>query len=204
MNVTEQMYHLPLLPGYSANSNIRSSVPAKSKSILSRLSEAEENGYQGQYFTSQPVKSSSLRDGYISSTSPVQTRKPFSSPAQTPASEVDEPAAESEVEPPTAESEVEPPTPYSDAAELQPVLPLNPTNAPDEDVAEVVFFDYGVIVFFGLEEGQERSILEDVENAGIMKRKIVDDDWEIEECHFAVSTTPNKKVRGSDLLDLVA
>jgi hypothetical protein len=26
-----------------------------------------------------------------------------------------------------------------------------------------------------------------VENAGIMKKKISEDDWEIEECHFAVS-----------------
>jgi len=37
-----------------------------------------------------------------------------------------------------------------------------------------------------LTEGQERDILEDIENAGIMKRKIHEDDWEVEECHFTV------------------
>jgi len=55
---------------------------------------------------------------------------------------------------------------------------------PEDDIAEVVFFEYGVLVFFGLEEHQEKDILEDIENAGILKRKIEEDDWEIEECHF--------------------
>jgi uncharacterized Rmd1/YagE family protein len=56
----------------------------------------------------------------------------------------------------------------------------------DEAVAEVVFFEYGVVVFFGLEEGHEIGILEDIGNAGILRRPIVEDDWEIEECHFTV------------------
>lgn len=42
------------------------------------------------------------------------------------------------------------------------------------------------MVFFGLTGNQERDILEDIENAGVMKRKIAEDDWEVEECHFAV------------------
>jgi len=62
-------------------------------------------------------------------------------------------------------------------------MPENPARD-EEDVAEVVFFEYGVVVFFGLEEQQEKSVLEDIENAGIMKQKIKEDDWEIEECHF--------------------
>ncbi|KAF9029201.1 hypothetical protein BDP27DRAFT_1436694 [Rhodocollybia butyracea] len=41
------------------------------------------------------------------------------------------------------------------------------------------------VVFFGLTESEEKSILEDVENAGIFRRKIIDEQWEIEECHFA-------------------
>lgn len=56
----------------------------------------------------------------------------------------------------------------------------------EDDVAEVVFFEYGVVVFFGLDEQQEKDILEDADNAGIMKRKLNESDWEIEECHFTV------------------
>ena len=60
-----------------------------------------------------------------------------------------------------------------------------PTN--DEDYAEAIFFAYGVVVFFGLTEQQERGILEDVASAGAMRKKFGEDDWEIEECHYAVS-----------------
>lgn len=188
-----QMYHLPLLPGYGPNSNIRSSVPAKStggRSILSRLSEAEENGYQGTYFTAEDIRSpSSLRDGYITSSSPVDTRKPIPMPPipATPASEITI-STVSEMEPPTPNSEVDVGAETDDAVPSSSRVP--PTSAkPDEAVAEVVFFEYGVVVFFGLDEGQERGILEDLENAGILKRKINEDDWEIEECHFAVSSS---------------
>ncbi|KAJ7035650.1 hypothetical protein C8F04DRAFT_1098024 [Mycena alexandri] len=173
------MYHLPLLPGYSSRSNIRSSVPAKTttgRSILSRLSEAEEDGYQGMYFpTAHSPKAHT--DGYISSSSPVFTRKQFapSSVPETPASEdvPQTPASEPEPGPLNAGND----TPASEGAPA-------PTIS-EEDVAEVVFFEYGVVVFFGLDEQQERSILEDIDNAGIMRQKIVEKDWEIEECHFA-------------------
>ncbi|EEB87190.1 hypothetical protein MPER_15561, partial [Moniliophthora perniciosa FA553] len=60
----------------------------------------------------------------------------------------------------------------------------DPPHLPDDGNAEVVFFEYGVVVCFGLTEDQEKSILEDVDNAGVMKRKIPEGDWEIEECHF--------------------
>lgn len=146
------MYHLPLLPGYGPNSNIRSSVPAKSttgKSILSRLSEAEEDGYQGTYF---PAAHSPREhtDGYISTSSPVFTRKPLPfSPSsyvpETPASEVpqtpaSEPAPSIAFENDTPASEG-PPTAFSE--EPPQPMPENPARD-EEDVAEVVFFEYGV------------------------------------------------------------
>jgi uncharacterized Rmd1/YagE family protein len=59
----------------------------------------------------------------------------------------------------------------------------------EDRIAEVVFFAYGVAVFFGLEEGQERAIVEDISNASILKRPMKEDDWEIEECHFAHDPT---------------
>src|SRR5690606_7757468 len=40
--------------------------------------------------------------------------------------------------------------------------------------------------FFGLDERGERDILDDLEQAGAYRRLMKEDDWEIEECHFAV------------------
>lgn len=65
--------------------------------------------------------------------------------------------------------------------------PQRQSENSDDHMAEVVFFSYGVAVFFGLEEAQERDILDDLESAGVWIRKREEDDWEIEECHFAVS-----------------
>ena len=156
------MYHLPLLPGYGPGSNIRSSVPLQTpgrKSHLSRLSEAEENGYQDTYFASPAPRSrSSVRDGYMSAGSPVATRRSLAVPEESEADAEDE--------------------------EDRPASP--PKRKEDSDVAEVVFFEYGVAVFFGLGEEQEKGILEDLDNAGILKRAIKEDDWEVEECHFVV------------------
>lgn len=205
------MYHLPLLPGYGPNANIRSSVPAsvtKGASYLTALSEAEEEGYQGSYFT-QPIHRSSgdMRDGYISSTSPVLTRSTpvaaISTPSMSGSSNfAPDPPAEgpssrllSDIEPWTdSEFQPEPATRWGTRQKdiiptvTPPPLPDPPTSTKpaEDDIVEVVFFEYGVAVFFGLTEGQERDILEDIENAGIMKRRINEDDWEVEECHFTV------------------
>lgn len=62
----------------------------------------------------------------------------------------------------------------------------NDDDSGSYDVAEVIIFTYGVVVFFGLAEFQERAILEDLENAGMCSRPIPEDDFEIEECHFEV------------------
>jgi uncharacterized Rmd1/YagE family protein len=180
------MYHLPLLPGYGPDTIIRSSVPGKpftGKSYLSRLSEAEENGYQGSYFNSPSP--GSPRDGYISS-SPINTRhsrppSPATSaePLNTYESDLSNPLLDREPQSPTTDTEV--------VVEIEAPSPMQPqTGIPDETVAEVVFFDYGVVVFFGLEERQERDILEDIEKAQVLKRHIAEDDWEIEEFHFTV------------------
>jgi len=193
------MYHLPLLPGYGPNANIRSSVPAP---VASYLTEAEEDGYQGTYFT-QPIPRSSVdtRDGYISM-SPFLTRNspavavppPSESGSSSFASDAKRPnplhLSDSE---PWTDTELQPKSANRWRTQQQDNLPPPPlpdpptsTKPAEDDIVEAVFFEYGVVVFFGLTEGQERDILEDVENAGIMKRKIHEDDWEVEECHFTV------------------
>lgn len=148
------MYHLPLLPGYDPNVNVRSSVPAKSpggKSILTRLSEAEENGYEGTYFSSRDASDTLSPDGFIPSSFPDDFRR-------------------------------------SDESNGEATGRPRRKSVTDERVAEVVFFAYGVVVFFGLQESQERSIIYDIQTAGVLTRKIEEDLWEIEECHYTVSS----------------
>lgn len=65
----------------------------------------------------------------------------------------------------------------------------DPETESEELIAEVVFFDYGVAVFYGFDEVQERNIIDDLANAGIFRRTIKEIDWEIEEFHFAVRST---------------
>ncbi|KAF9530287.1 hypothetical protein CPB83DRAFT_851313 [Crepidotus variabilis] len=288
------MYHHPLLPGYGPNTSIRSSAPPKKPkyggSKLGYLSEAEENGYQGSYFTAEPVRSpTAARDGYIS-TSPADTRRsgnvlsvvgddtgsargssrtlrrttlpqrheqPHEDGNVTGTETVSDLGFMSDPEPTTdvrytRVQDIEPNlmTPASDTAVLdlsrQPLeavgenslIPdtetqeLDPdpgaqtdpgvygrsdwhvkndmeTTTPDigknaaeavrntelpvlekegekdEGAGEVVFFEYGVVVFFGLSEGQEKDILEDINRAGVVRKSMDEDDWEIEECHFA-------------------
>jgi len=195
------MYHLPLLPGYGPNANIRSSMPAPVTQYLTALSEAEEDGYQGTYFT-QPIHRTPVdtRDGYISSMSPVRTHNSptvaVSPPSESGSSGSvsDAPAKRpspvhlSDSEPSDSEVQQEYANQWRTEQKPPPPLPHPPTftKPAEDDIVEVVFFEYGVVVFFGLTEGQERDILEDIENARIMKRKIHEDDWEIEECHFTV------------------
>ena len=191
------MYHLPLLPGYGPSANIRSSVPTVTttgKSFLAHLSEAEENGYQGTYFTSQASHSPvSPGEGYITSSSlhkratsspPIPDLLPdeglelYNQPL-TPASEILPVTTSTAVDvDPGAETDPGLYNTWKPVDDVQrPETPSPPRNS-DEDVAEVVFF--------GLEERHEKDILEDIANAGVVKRPIDEDDWEIDECHFAV------------------
>jgi hypothetical protein len=203
---------MPLLPGYSPETNVRSSVPVKlSKSYLSHLSEAEEDGYQGTYFGAvEGPTPMEIRDGYISS-SPAETRRVphTSSSVHTDTASV-ELAVESEPEFVSSETDNEEDRQTIRGTQPEPVYFSEPEALPERqvhwdipprpsrhrtkvhyeyegEVGEVIFFEYGVVVFFGLEERYERDILEDIERAGILKRPIGEKDWEIEACHFTVS-----------------
>lgn len=170
------MYLLPLLPGYGPNANIRSSVPVQTdegKSILAQLSEAEEMGYQGSYFTQ--TQDSSNDDGYMTSSSPNDIRQ-LTQPS--PSESMFSPTSFLSSSPETIRQKAPTPSPRVERQRQRTI--------PEQENAEAVFFEYGVVVFFGLTENQEKSILEDVENAGILRRKINEEHWEVEECHFAV------------------
>ncbi|PCH35243.1 DUF155-domain-containing protein [Wolfiporia cocos MD-104 SS10] len=169
------MYHLPLLPGYGPHSNIRSSAPPSSdtEGPSSWLSEAEEDGYQGTYFDSAPPVSGPVppSSGYIESSSPVLTAADIA--AHTPANPLTQADATMQVQERRKRKRK--------SAKAQSGL----NYMREEDYAEAIFFSYGVVVFFGLNEQQERSIVEDVEGAGAMRRKFGEADWEIEEFHYA-------------------
>lgn len=152
------MYHLPLLPGYDPNVNVRSSMPAKTPggtSFAAALSEAEENGYEGTYFPSEETEDSFTADGFIPSSSPEDSRLGSRSD--------------------------------NEGSRLGVPLQRQRSKSNTENrIAEVIFFAYGVVVFFGLQEAQERAIIDDINTAGILLRRFEEDMWEVEECHYTV------------------
>jgi uncharacterized Rmd1/YagE family protein len=182
------MYHLPLLPGYGPAVKVRSSVPAPSHTRrLSRMSQAEEDGYTGSYFISgrSPERGFS-HDGYIArsltSSPPIDRRM--------------RDLEENEVEGESRERGfvVDTPLVTQSPALAPPNASVSEPRTPvatGDDAAEIVFFAYGVAVFFGFEEMQERDILEDVHDAGAVKGPRPDSEWKIEECHYAVSRLPS-------------
>jgi uncharacterized Rmd1/YagE family protein len=180
------MYHLPLLPGYGPAAKVRSSVAAISHTRrLSHMSEVEEDGYTGSYFIpGRSPEHGFSHDGYIA-------RSPTSSP---PADRRMREPEESEVEGESREREPLVDTPVLvQSPAFEPPSANAPVNEPrtpvvtGDDAAEIVFFAYGVAVFFGFDEVQERDILEDIHGAGTVKGARVESEWEVEECHFAVS-----------------
>ncbi|RPD75559.1 DUF155-domain-containing protein [Lentinus tigrinus ALCF2SS1-7] len=183
------MYHLPLLPGYGPGSNIRSSAPTTTpgnEDPSSGLSEAEEDGYQGTYFTSVEPPTSPAIEGFIPSASPE---------TNTLAATVTSPSQETNTAVPLAAQQEHTLT----SEDMNPAITAPPrlagatrsrtrrrvTGVEPQNFAEAVFFDYGVVVFFGLREDQELSIIEDIQGAGVMARPIPHDDWEVEACHYA-------------------
>jgi uncharacterized Rmd1/YagE family protein len=197
LTLVAQMYHLPLLPGYGPGASVRSAVPARGpsgrKAIHARLSEAEENGYQGTYFSAGVPAGAPLDEhGFIASSPSdprLAARLAESAPTDTEAE-----GAATAVE---AEHEHEHEPEHDVPAELlSPATPGVPVTqplmapVPEERVGEAVFFEYGVVVFFGLEEAQERAVLEDIAAAGILRAPLDEADWEVEECHFEVLTLP--------------
>ncbi|KAG5350311.1 hypothetical protein C0989_011643 [Termitomyces sp. Mn162] len=173
-NVTPRVFDEALyVVRYGPDTNIRSSAPAKAsneKSILAGLSEAEEDGYQGTYFNTRTPRPSNSHEGYIYS-SPVEPGPVLS--------DMNEPL------PSEAESEQE--FLYTSLSEAESPVQRKvhwqspPRSQSEEDVAEAVFFEYGVVVFFGLHERQECDILEDIARAGVVRRPLEEDQWEVEQ-----------------------
>ncbi|KZV76442.1 DUF155-domain-containing protein [Peniophora sp. CONT] len=202
-NALYAMYNLPLLPGYGPASNIRSSThatEAEHTAAQANMSEAEESGYQGTYFARADDEANAFNvdDGYIAAGSPEDLRnkahaeqeqehtdeglgtdtEPLLTTSEEPISltsgDID---TVTEIIPPALESAL---AANADSPEISSI-----SIADTDSQAEVVFFDYGVIVFFGLQEDEERSILDDIANAGALKKPREEDKWEIEELHYA-------------------
>jgi uncharacterized Rmd1/YagE family protein len=128
--------------------------------MISKMVEAEEYGYDGSYFTpgSEPPPGFAHRDGYISS-SPPTSRYPDRVESDTDA-EVEISVTDPEASP---ESYARPFHTGSRPVKRSDINPRSKTVVFDENIAEVVIFDYGVAVFLGMDESQERAILEDLQ-----------------------------------------
>ncbi|KAI0690241.1 hypothetical protein C8T65DRAFT_588070 [Cerioporus squamosus] len=183
------MYHLPLLPGYGPGSNIRSSgaptIPGNDDPT-SGLSDAEEDGYQGTYFTPMEPSTSPGIEGFMPSASPETSTRSvaFTSPSEDTtagrrsAPEQEHTLSHEDMNPAFA-------APPRTGGTTRSRTRRRTSAAEQQNFAEAVFFEYGVVVFFGFREDQELSLIEDVEGAGIMARPIPHDDWEVEACHYA-------------------
>ena len=177
------MYHLPLLPGYSLHTNLRSSAFVTSSDEtdpMYQLSEAEELGYQGTYFTSGSVEQRRL-DGYMTGDgSPEHT--PLISVSYEDQHQIQQPREDHD------DSRISQKTPQSSSRTRKKKRRVSEPPVDYSSMAEAVFFSYGVAVFFGFTESQEIGILEDIGKAGVMKRKLTEEDWEAEEFHFAYNS----------------
>lgn len=60
------------------------------------------------------------------------------------------------------------------------------SHSTHNQVAEAVFFSYGVSVFFGFQPDEERMVMEDIDAAGCWVRGADEEDWEVEEFHYVV------------------
>ncbi len=176
------MYHLPLLHGYGPASNIRSSVAPSTTAVpddaINIVSEAEDAGYVSS-LPATPAQG----NGFVAPA-------PSSAPPTLDGTQGTSTSAPSQEHLPPISSGIELNVTYQQSQSAQPsdTRPQRRDDAgKDEEFAEAVFFSYGVVVFFGLEEGQEKGILEDVEAAGIATRKMDEENWEVEECHYTVS-----------------
>ncbi len=187
-----KMYHLPLLPGYGPGSNIRSSAPPTSTGTgnedpSSGLSEAEEDGYQGTYFT-YPSTSPRI-EGYMPSASPeTLTHRPSlgSGEVQNTVSPEQHLLQAEHVLSPEDSNPAISPSPSQGGPTRSKRSSRRAAAREVQNFVEAIFFEYGVVVFFGLREDQELGIVEDIEGAGIMTRPIPHDDWEVEACHYSV------------------
>jgi uncharacterized Rmd1/YagE family protein len=155
------MYHLPLLPGYDPSVNVRSSAPSKTPGGKSFLTALSEAEENGYEGTYFPSENAN---------------EPFTSDGFIPSSSPEEPRISD-----TAGGA------NQDTSKQRP----RARSIPDERVAEVIFFAYGVVVFYGLQETQEKDIIDDLNSAGILVRRVEEDLWEVEECHYTVRLWPD-------------
>ncbi|KAI0767887.1 hypothetical protein BC629DRAFT_874765 [Irpex lacteus] len=159
------MYHLPLLPGYGPGINVRSSaapstIPTPTAEDIIAPAEGEETADEGVYFPSSAP--TARLEGFSPGTSPLNV-KDYATDVETPKLAAANLSASAAAAP----------------QQRRASPPLDP-----DTFGEAIFFQYGVVVFFGLDVSQEHSILEDVEGAGIMVKPLPEDRWEVEECHY--------------------
>ncbi|KAG8760594.1 hypothetical protein FRC14_002596 [Serendipita sp. 396] len=186
------LYHLPLLPGYQPNVNVRSCITdkaAQAKLVLSLITEAEESGYHDAYFpasvlggvstgsgSSTPVK----RDGFIETAIPAAAN--LTSLLASNDLPDDGSLRRSHTLPKASL--------HGRSKRLFPkahIAQRRLLGVEDHPVAEVIFFRYGVVVFFGFSQHNELDIIDDLIKRGILvaEKKVGEKkQYEMESFHF--------------------
>ncbi|TIB63988.1 hypothetical protein E3P77_03322 [Wallemia ichthyophaga] len=203
------VYHRPLLPGYSAASCIRSSNPSRSPgggSIIDMYEEADELPQLAEMDHSHQrpfddVANSPPRiddDGFIREGSGVagsvdESGNGSASVAAIPESNTDEPRDDADVQSTESRRQTQTKTQKEKAKPKRKwKTQLESVN---DTVAEVIHFDYGVSVFYNMTESQERDILQDMVNAGVVVRPLHPDSREMEQCHYGQdSNIPSSRI----------
>ncbi|TIA90704.1 hypothetical protein E3P99_01447 [Wallemia hederae] len=200
------VYHLPLLPGYSATTSIRSSAPLMSPgggSIIDQYEEADElpqhadidhhHQHDHEYDDMSHSPPRIDNDGFIKE--------------GVGASDVDQHQHEQldqHVDHSSHPSTVSSPSP--DDVAVHADMKNKPSHkskrrwkreleSVNDTVAEVIHFDYGVSVFYNMTESQERDVLSDMVNAGVVVRPLSPEKREIEQCHYGQdSNIPSSRI----------
>lgn len=88
----------------------------------------------------------------------------------------------------TLTSPISVPSPHPPSFNRSQTVPVRnrrrKSHSTTNQVAEAVFFSYGVSVFFGFQPDEEKMVMEDIDAAGCWVRGADEEDWEVEEFHY--------------------
>ena len=92
----------------------------------------------------------------------------------------------------TLTSPISVPSPHPPSFNRSQTVPVRnrrrKSHSTTNQVAEAVFFSYGVSVFFGFQPDEEKMVMEDIDAAGCWVRGADEEDWEVEEFHYVVGS----------------
>ncbi|EIM19865.1 DUF155-domain-containing protein [Wallemia mellicola CBS 633.66] len=188
------VYHLPLLPGYSATTTLRSSAPIMSPgggSIIDQYEEADElpqhaeiEHHNEQHYDDLSHSPPRIdHQGFINETVGDGRSGNGVSNIGDVSPSPDDVAVHADMKS------------ASHKTQRQKRNWRRRLESINDTVAEIIHFDYGVSVFYNMTEAQENDILHDMVNAGVVVRPLQPENREIEQCHYGQdSNIPSSRI----------